>query len=405
MVFRISRLALDSFRSWSHVVVDFEPGVTVLVGRNGIGKTNIIEAIEFLASGSSHRSSASKFLVQRGATKATVRANVTHDVTAKTLEVTIPVRGAVRSRVDSAQAGYFRDIAGMVTAVVFSPRDQQIVAGNPVQRRVFLDSFATMMFPDYYSLLQNFRQISKQRTAILKRIADSYPGGGQIPVETLTELEVWTSQFIDVGVQMTKRRATVVEKVAESFADIYSSLSEGSGKAVASVRYEPSFEEALMPDRGDGDRDSSPAPKELIAQHFQRIYPGEVARGANLIGPHRDDFSVMLDGDPAREFASNGELWTLGLALKMAQFSYLAQTDTPILILDDVFAQLDESRRRQILEFAQRQEQVIITVAAHSDIPPLADSTVVDVEKLAAAAESEEISLPADLLRRSQNDV
>lgn len=399
MVFRISRLALDSFRSWSHVVVDFEPGVTVLVGRNGIGKTNIVEAIEFLASGASHRASASKYLVQRGATKATVRANVAHDATSRTLELTIPSRGAVRSRVDSAQAGYFRDIAGMVTAVVFSPRDQQIVAGDPAQRRAFLDSFATMIFPDYYSLAQNFRQISKQRTAVLKRLADAYPGGGQIPVETLTELEVWTSQFIDVGVQMTKRRASVVEKVAQSFADIYSSLSEGSGKAVASVRYEPSFEEALVTDEVDGDGSSSP--KKLIARHFQRIYPGEVARGANLIGPHRDDFSVMLDGEPAREFASNGELWTLGLALKMAQFSYLAQTDTPILILDDVFAQLDESRRHQILEFAQRQEQVIITVAAHSDIPPFVGSSVVDVEKLAATASSDDIVLPPDLLKKS----
>jgi DNA replication and repair protein RecF len=424
MVFRISRLALDHFRSWAHLVLDVQPGINVLVGKNGIGKTNIVEAIEFLSSGSSHRASASKYLVQRGETKATIRANVSHELTRevnatgssvqenasegtkRTLEVTIPLRGAIRSRVDSGPSRYFRDIAGQVKAVVFNPRDQQLVSGDPAQRRNFLDSTAIMMFPDYYPLLQRFRQIAKQRTAILKRLSEaSHGGSGRNGGETLgftdvgsqsidqrmalTELEVWTSQFSDAGIEITQRRNEVIERLKEPFTRLYSELANGNG--AAGLSYEPSFDEVF-----GGEElvlsESCLAPvsnqemKQAIAQHFQRLYPGEVARGSNLIGPHRDDLLISLDGEPAREFASNGELWTLGLALKMAQFDYLSREDTPILILDDVFAQLDESRRHQILDFAAHQEQVFITVAAHSDIPEMEGSTIIDVESLAEAS-------------------
>ncbi|MCI1984428.1 MAG: DNA replication and repair protein RecF [Bifidobacteriaceae bacterium] len=469
MVFRISRLALDHFRSWNHVVLDFAPGMNVLVGKNGIGKTNLIEAIEFLSSGASHRASASKYLIQRGEKRATIRANVEHGtatnaanvgildgaespelsetfrhndadgnppttvITAasigvigdstseianensseRTLEVTIPQRGAIRSRVDSGPSRYFRDIAGQVKVVVFSPRDQQLVSGDPAQRRGFLDTAATLMFPNYYALLQRFRQIAKQRTAVLKHLADAQFGSagqrgglaapqgqgfdefGQPVMDersmALTELEVWTSQFIDVGVEISRRRRDVVERLSDTVTRLYGELSDGNG--VGGIAYEPSFDEIL----GEGD---SQEIKQNIAQHFQRIYPGEVARGSNLIGPHRDDLLVTLDGEPAREFASNGELWTLGLALKMAQFDYLAQSDTPILVLDDVFAQLDESRRRQILDFAAHQQQVFITVAAHSDIPSAGEMSIIDVEAVAGRMQEDSPeALMADFMR------
>ena len=356
--------------------------------------------------------------MERGAPKATIRANVEHTgagaSSTRTLEVSIPQRGAIRSRIDSGPSRYFRDIAGLLKVVVFSPKDQQLVSGDPTARRSFLDATATMMFPDYYSLVQRFRQIAKQRTAVLKRLGEAggfdsgqESGGSSLDrTMNLTELEVWTSQFIDVGLEITRRRGDVVTQLSGSFTQLYTELSGASGSAT--ITYEPSFSEIFSldgaggsesdssngNDSGDGRDESVMSPvmspttaqaKQAIAQHFQRIYPGEVARGANLIGPHRDDLLVSLDGEPAREFASNGELWTMGLALKMAQFSYLALEDTPILVLDDVFAQLDETRRHQILDFASQQEQVFITVAAHSDIPPLESSTIIDVEKLAAS--------------------
>lgn len=473
MTFRINRLALDHFRSWSQTVLDFQPGINVLVGKNGIGKTNIVEAIEFLATGSSHRASAAKYLVQRGETKATIRANVAHEknvvvtnldfppknapnsensalengeyeaddsdgspssaadhASTRTLEVSIPSRGAIRSRIDSGPSRYFRDIVGTVRVVLFSPRDQQLISGNPSERRNFLDSAAIMMFPDYYSLIQRFRQIAKQRTAVLKRLADFTPQQREADQGmSLTELEVWTSQFIDAGMEITQRRHHVVTELQDTFAQLYDELSDGNG--TARLEYQPSFSEVVATealaeeessvtdivtetvtqaggqgdfsstfstevendslsetykktDRAEGDHGTDMATaKQRIASHFQRIYPGEVARGVNLIGPHRDDLLVSLDGEPAQEFASNGELWTLGLAMKMAQFNYLARQDAPILILDDVFAQLDESRRRQILDFAEQQEQVFITVAARSDIPPVEGIHCVDVEAVA----------------------
>lgn len=400
MSFEISRLALDHFRSWTQVVLDFSSGINILVGKNGIGKTNIVEAIEFLSSGSSHRVNASKYLIERGYTKATVRANVvrrekTVEGKSRTFEVTIPIRGAVRSRIDSGSSQYFRDIAGQVKTVIFSPRDQQLINGDPAARRGFLDSSATMMFPDYYSALQHFRHVAKQRTAVLKHLADLGPASSTdsaVYSMTLTELEVWTSQFIDAGITITQYRKKVVELLTGFFTQIYSNLSDNHG--IASLQYEPSFAEVLDDSKNqnisriddgsalNGDQEV----KSLIAQHFQRIYPGEVARGSNLIGPHRDDLLISIDGEPAKEFASNGELWTLGLALKMAQFEYLSQEETPLLILDDVFAQLDESRRAQILDFASRQSQVFITVAARSDIPDVDATNLIDVEEIASKA-------------------
>jgi DNA replication and repair protein RecF len=202
-----------------------------------------------------------------------------------------------------------------------------------------------------------------------------------------------------------------VDRISASFTRLYAELSDGNG--IGGIVYQPSFDEVmgLARDTGSGENEPTDASvvdaslKQLIAQHFQRIYPGEVARGSNLIGPHRDDMLMTLDGEPAREFASNGELWTLGLALKMAQFDYLAQEDTPILVLDDVFAQLDESRRRQILDFAASQQQVFITVAARSDIPPVGNHAIIDVEDVARTMQEDSPeAMMADFMRGKDDE-
>ena len=442
----VSRLALDRFRSWSRTVVDFEPGVNVLYGRNGIGKTNLVEALEFLSVGSSPRAAAAKYLVQHGQTNAVIRANAaeTRDDRARgsagpgadsawahTLQVTIPVRGAVRSRVDSGPSKYFRDIAGMVRVVAFGPQDQQLASGDPAGRRRFLDQSATLMFPEYYAALQRFRQIARQRAAVLRGLGEAglgFAGGstgassgsagpaGMEPVGrrmAMAELEAWTSQFIDAGMAVTRMRAAVADRFNGLFARTYAGFA-GGGRADARLEYRPSFAEAL---------ESGPAEaKQRIAQHFQRIYPGEVSRETNLIGPQRDEMLVVLDGEPAREFASNGELWTIGLAMRLAQFQYLSgnvprettsmgalagtagalvsgaparsaggarsdarpiENNHPILVLDDVFAQLDESRRERILDFAGHQGQVFLTAAAKGDVPSGSGWHGIDVEKYA----------------------
>ena len=253
-----------------------------------------------------------------------------------------------------------RDLIGRTPSVSFTPEDQRLVAGDPATRRNFINQAASLLLPHYAQLLQQFTHVAKQRTALLKQLGDGTNTDLQYSQQTvLSGLEIWTGQFIDLGMRLTRERNDVITRLGEPFARIYASLA-GDGERAA-LAYEPSFDEVMLFDD----------PGAEISRHFQRIYPGEVARGQNLIGPHRDDLTLLLNDMPAREFASNGEMWTMALALKMALYEAVsAQFESkPIVILDDVFAQLDESRRGQILDFAMRQDQVLITVAAASDIP------------------------------------
>ncbi|RSX52141.1 DNA recombination protein RecF [Bifidobacterium goeldii] len=369
-------------------MLDLHPGVNIVQGANGLGKTNLVEAVEVISTGSSHRTSSSIPLVQRGATSATIRMNVEADdnnaadlasaqsasSNTTTLEATITARGANRGRINGGASRYMRDIVGRVPSVSFTPEDQQLVSGDPAVRRAFLNQTATQLIAGYADRLQTFTHIAKQRAALLKQL-NQQRQAGQNADATLSGLEIWTGQFIEAGIAITRDRAKVIDRLAGPFAQLCAQLAaaaddasdgdrasdDAGSPAIAGLKYQPSFEEVL------GAED----PAALISEHFRRIYPGEVARGINLIGPQRDDMTLTLYGMPAREFASNGETWTLALALKMAVYGALSETfgRKPIVILDDVFAQLDESRRAQILRFAAAQDQVLITVAADGDIP------------------------------------
>ena len=364
----ICRLALDHFRSWNEIVVDFTSGVNVLHGANGLGKTNLVEAVEVLSTGTSHRVSASLPLIKRGTSKATIRANVDDNSSLTTYEATVAAHGANRARINSGQSQYLRDIIGLVPSVSFTPEDQRLIYGEPSVRRNLLNQSGVLLMKQYAEQLQQFTHIARQRAALLKQLA----GREGMVDSALSGLEVWTGQFIENGVELTRMRSSLVSRLAEPFAEIYGRLSSNNGKAC--LAYVPSFEETLVSDD----------PYAAISEHFQRVYPGEVARGINLIGPQRDDVNMTLDGMPAKEFASNGEMWTMAIALKMAIFETVAEAREmkPIVILDDVFAQLDESRREQIVQFAQQQDQVLITVAAASDIPAAVDANMIDVAPL-----------------------
>ncbi|NMN01006.1 DNA recombination protein RecF [Bifidobacterium sp. DSM 109958] len=366
----ISRLALDRYRSWDSCVLDFGPGVTILQGRNGLGKTNLVEAVEVLATGGSHRASSSLPLVKRGERSAVIRANVEDDGRTTTYELTVSARGANRARINGGRSVYMRDILGRIPCVTFSPEDQRLVSGDPAARRGFLNQAGALLDRTYWDVAQRFAHVAQQRGALLRQIAQA--GRNGTPMDAaLSGLEIWTGQFIEAGVALTRARKALTDRLSGPFADIYARLSNNGGEA--RLEYAPSFAEVLELD----------APEMEISRHFQRIYPGEAARGVNLIGPQRDDVSVLLDGVPAREYASNGEMWTMALALRMALFRAVAEQGTrPVVILDDVFAQLDESRRAQILDFAADQDQVLITVAAASDIPEASGAAVIDVASL-----------------------
>ena len=238
----ISRLALDHYRSWDHCVLDFEPGINILQGSNGLGKTNIVEAVEVLSTGSSHRTSSSLPLVEKGHPSATVRANVEDAGEQRTYEITIAARGANRARVDGGKSQYMRDIVGLVPSVSFTPEDQRLVSGDPATRRNFLNQAASLLLPRYAQSLQQFTHVAKQRAALLKQLSD---GSGIDPEygrqAVLSGLEVWTGQFIALGVQLTKDRNDVIGLLREPFTRIYASLA--GEEEQADLVYEPSFDE------------------------------------------------------------------------------------------------------------------------------------------------------------------
>ncbi len=442
----ISRLALDYFRSWDHCVLDLDSHVNVLFGHNGLGKTNIAEAVEFLSTGSSHRAGSSQPLIQHGQKSAVIRANVEsgRDVFDPGISspgkktgtkpdqytVTIPAKGANRARINNGPALYLRDIVGNIKTVSFTPEDQWLISLDPTRRRSFLDSAGSQIIRDYFRVSQKYAHISKQRSALLKNIAnrrdrdgstygpegDGRYGGyssqgydSQSIAQDYSGLEVWTGQLISTGIELTRLRASICDQLEGPFSRIYSHIAGDSQKAT--LKYSPSFTEVY---------DFPDDPFSAISSHLQRLFEGEAAQARNLIGPHRDDIGFFLNSMPAREYASNGELWTLALALKMALFEVLSEkmaaghnerhndNDTgntlsdsdnnfheirnkPILILDDVFSQLDTYRRTKIVDFAAGQGQVIITAASQSDIPdefisgnadPRAGVKLINVEKV-----------------------
>lgn len=395
----VSKLALDHFRSWSSCVFDFSPKINILLGSNGLGKTNIVESLEVISTGTSHRVSSLMPLIEINHNCATIRANVkdfnntfnsntldsSNDLDETTFELSINLKGANRARINGKKSLYMKDIVGLVPCVSFTPRDQNLIVSDPTVRRTFIDQAGALLIPNYLPILQEYNHIAKQRSALLKSLSNNYSPNSMNNYNTVSDLEVWTAKFIETGIILTKLRKQIIELLNNVFSNIVKHLSNSSN--FASIEYNPSFSEIDFSEN-DFEENNDNSIRLAISEHFQRIYNGEVARGYNLIGPHRDDFTILLNNYNAKEFASNGESWTLALALKMALFKSLEKKNEkkPIVILDDVFAQLDESRRKQILEFAKNQDQVFITVASLSDIPKdksVLENSIIDVSKIA----------------------
>ncbi|RIY20019.1 DNA replication and repair protein RecF [Bifidobacteriaceae bacterium NR026] len=399
----VSKLALDHFRSWSSCVLDFSPKINILLGSNGLGKTNIVESLEVISTGTSHRVSSLMPLIEINHNCATIRANVkdfnntfnsntldsSNDLDETTFELSINLKGANRARINGKKSLYMKDIVGLVPCVSFTPRDQNLIVSDPTVRRTFIDQAGALLIPNYLPILQEYNHIAKQRSALLKNLSNNYSPNSMNNYNTVSDLEVWTAKFIETGIILTKLRKQIIELLNNVFSNIVKHLSNSSN--FASIEYNPSFSEIDFSENNfedDFEENNDNSIRIAISEHFQRIYNGEVARGYNLIGPHRDDFTILLNDYNAKEFASNGESWTLALALKMALFKSLEKKNgkKPIVILDDVFAQLDESRRKQILEFAKNQDQVFITVASLSDIPKdksVLENSIIDVSKIA----------------------
>jgi DNA replication and repair protein RecF len=346
----LRRLAVTDFRSWESAELDLQPGVTVLVGPNGVGKTNLVEAAGYLATLGSHRVATDAPLIRRGAPRALVRGVVVHQGRELTVELEIAPGRANRARVNRAPAKP-RDVLGILRTVLFAPEDLALVRGDPGERRRFLDDLLVLRFPRYAAVRSDYERVLRQRSALLKTAR----GGGD-----LRTLDVWDGHLARHGAALLAGRLELVAAIGPRAVEAFAEVAPTSDPI--SVGYRCSLEGELPP--------SSDELEPLLVEAMGRLRRQEVERGVCLVGPHRDDLELRLGDGPAKGYASHGESWALALALRLASYRLLCADDVePVLVLDDVFAELDTRRRSALAEVARRAEQVLITAAVAEDVP------------------------------------
>jgi DNA replication and repair protein RecF len=366
----VSALQLTDFRSWPEVDLALEPGVTALVGANGQGKTNLVEAVGYLATLGSHRVSTDAPLVRAGAERAVVRGRVERGGRSTLVEVEVNPGKANRARVNRSPVPRAREVLGVLRTVLFAPEDLALVRGDPSERRRFLDDLLVAGAPRYAGVRADYERVLKQRNALLKTafLAKRAGSGGS----DMRTLDVWDAHLARAGAELLAGRLGLVEALRPRVAQAYRDVSAGQGDA--GIEYRASVEEL-------------PPGRELLAEALlaalARSRPQEVERGVSLVGPHRDELVLTLGGLPVRGYASHGESWSFALALRLASYALLsadaAEDGEPVLVLDDVFAELDVGRRDRLAEFVRGAEQVLVTAAVAADVPEALEGGRVDV--------------------------
>lgn len=362
----VRRLTLHDFRSWDDVTVDLEPGVSVFVGRNGFGKTNLVEALNYLATLGSHRVATDQPLIRVGAESASVSATVHNAGRELTAEVDIIAGRANKARINTAPCRRPRELLGILQSVLFAPEDLALVRGEPGGRRRFLDDLAVLRTPRIAAEKADYDRVLKQRTALLKTAYAAARRGGAEAESMLSTLDVWDAQLARFGAEVLSARLEVVASLAPHLTVAYASLAPHS--RAATVAYTSSLFEEYD---GDPTAASVAELEQLMLGGLAAARQREIDRGVCLVGPHRDDLDLRLGNEPAKGFASHGESWSYALALRLASLELLrAGGSEPVLLLDDVFAELDAKRRTALAEVAAGTEQVIVTAAVPEDLPP-----------------------------------
>ena len=352
----LRHLSVSDFRSWPSAEVSFEPGPNVLVGGNGQGKTNLVEALYYLAALSSHRTPATAPLVRSGAERAVVRAAVVSDGRELRVEVEITPGKANRARLNGAPVARARDILGGLRAVLFAPEDLAVVRGDPSERRRFLDDLLVARTPRLAAVRADYERVLKQRAALLKSSGSSRRSG------ELRTLDVWDGHLATFGAQLLAARLAALAALRPHAVAAYAQVAPTAPPLM--LGYVSSLADGLPPDPAE------PVLQAALLAELTRLRPQELDRGVNLVGPQRDDVALSLGDLPARGYASHGEAWSTALALRLGSYELLRdEAAEPVLVLDDVFAELDISRRDQLALVASKAEQAIVTVAVNSDIP------------------------------------
>jgi len=356
----VRHLSVADFRSWPAAEVAFERGPSVLVGPNGEGKTNLVEAVGYVSTLGSHRVATDAPLVRDGAARAVVRTAVVSEGRELLVELEINPGRANRARLNRSPVPRARDILGAVRSVLFAPEDLALVRGDPGERRRFLDELLVQRTPRYAGVRADYERVLKQRGALLKTAGAARRAGGAGDLRTL---DVWDGHLARHGAELLAGRLALVRVLAPYVAGAYEEVARGGGPAA--VTYAGSLGAAMPP--------GEPAVELLEAallSELARLRPQEVERGVTLVGPHRDDLVLALGGRPAKGYASHGESWSYALALRLASYELLAADGAePVLVLDDVFAELDTARRSRLAAVAGKAEQVLVTAAVAADVP------------------------------------
>ncbi|MCM3923897.1 DNA replication/repair protein RecF [Frankia sp. AiPs1] len=355
----LTHLSLVDFRSYPSLDLALGPGVVTLVGRNGQGKTNLIEAIGYVATLASHRVSADAPLVRQGASHAVVRARIVRGDRAALVELEIVPGRANRARLNRAPVGRPRDVLGLLCTVLFAPEDLALVKGDPAGRRQFLDELLIARTPRMAAVLADYDRVLKQRSTLLRTAGAARRAGGKGDLRTL---DVWDGYLASYGAELLAARLALVEALRPGVAGAYAAVAGAQAAVGFEYRASVAAPDPVRPDREQWE--------EAIRVELVAARPREIERGQTLVGPHRDDLLLTVDGLPARGYASHGESWSLALALRLASFELLRADDRePVLLLDDVFAELDVQRRARLAELVAPAEQVLVTAAVEADVP------------------------------------
>ena len=359
----VAHLTLHDFRSYAALELPLDPGVTAFIGRNGQGKTNVVEAIDYLSRLTSHRVASDAPLVRAGTDQAVVRAAVVREGRTAILEVEINPGRSNRARVNRSPMPRARELVGMLKSVVFSPDDLTLVKGDPSDRRRYLDDLMVLRAPRLSGVRADFDRILKQRNSLLRSAVLARGGAREAALATLS---VWDDHLVAAGSEIIAARRSLVAALAPYVGTAYAAVARGASREDAVIEYVPSVR--VEPTLSG---DIAAAFHAALAERRK----DELDRGITLVGPHRDELALSLGtGEvrlPAKGYASHGEMWSLALALKLAAYDLLrADGDDPILILDDVFAELDVTRREHLAALVAGAEQVLVTAAVGADVPP-----------------------------------
>lgn len=364
----VKHLTLSNFRNYQTVELPLNQGINLLVGRNGQGKTNLAEAIFYAATLSSHRVSGYLPLIKQGESKAIIRLLARFDDRENLLELELNTQGSNRARINKSDTSRVRDVLGYVNAVIFSPEDLDIVKRDPSNRRAFIDELIVQLTPRMSGVYSDYERVLKQRNTLLKS-ARNIPSGSS----SLSTLDSWDQSLVKIGSEIISARFDIISRLVPHLQEAYFSIADDKNDPSVKLRSSLLSSDPESDTSNEflqtGDREEI---ENLFHLRLKEVRAKELERGITLVGPHRDDLLLILGSLPAKGYISHGESWSYALALKLASAELIrkeARAGDPVLILDDVFAELDSTRRSRLASLVSHNEQVIITAAVAEDVP------------------------------------